>query len=127
MKIKIKVPASSANLGPGFEWLGLVLDLWNETEFTPDDKFSLSMEGEGAHRLPSDSSNQIVRSMQKLCDAAGRQMPSLNINCLNRVPLASGLGSSAAAILPGLLGANAWLNSPLSKDEILDLAVDIES
>src|SRR5258708_33869784 len=54
-------------------------------------------------------------------------MPSLNINCLNRVPLASGLGSSAAAILTGLLGANAWLDSPLSKDEILDLAVDIES
>ncbi|SRR5581483_7365529 len=126
MKIKIKVPATSANLGPGFDALGLALDLWNETEFTPADTFSLRIEGEGAERLAPNPRNLIVRSMQKVYDAAGKQMPALEIHCLNRIPLGAGLGSSAAAIITGLLAANALLDSFLSNDEILNLATEIE-
>ncbi|MBI3740039.1 MAG: homoserine kinase [Chloroflexi bacterium] len=126
MKITIKVPATSANLGPGFDALGLALDLWNETEFTPADIFSLHIEGEGADKLAPNPKNLIARSMQKVYDAAGKQMPALEIRCLNRIPLGAGLGSSAAAIITGLLGANALLDSFSSNDEILNLAVEIE-
>ncbi len=126
MNIIVKVPATSANLGPGFDALGLALDLWNETEFAPADKFSLHIEGEGADRLAPNPKNLIVRSMQKVYDAAGKQMPTLHIHCLNRIPLGSGLGSSAAAIITGQLGANTMLNNPLSNADILTLATEIE-
>ena len=126
MRIIVKVPATSANLGPGFDALGLALDLWNEAEFVPDDKFSLRIQGEGVDRLAQNEKNLIVRSMQKIYDATGKRMPALSIRCLNRIPLASGLGSSAAAILTGLLGANALLESPLSQQDILNLATEIE-
>ncbi len=126
MKIFVKVPATSANLGPGFDALGLALDLWNETGFTPADKFSLHIEGEGAGKLAPNQKNLIVRSMQKVYDTAGKQMSPLCIHCINRIPLASGLGSSAAAIVTGLLGANTMLNNPLSNAEILTLGTEIE-
>ncbi len=126
MKFFVKVPATSANLGPGFDALGLALDLWNETKFTPADKFSLHIEGEGANRLAPNQKNLIVRSMQKVYDAAGKQMSPVCIHCINRIPLASGLGSSAAAIITGLLGANAMLDNPLSSTDILTLATEIE-
>ncbi len=126
MKIVVKVPATSANLGPGFDALGLALDLWNETAFTLADKFVLHIEGESADSLALNQDNLIVRSMQKVYEAAGKPMPAMDIHCINRIPLASGLGSSAAAIIAGLLGANALLEKPLSKDDILNLAAQIE-
>jgi homoserine kinase len=126
MKIFVKVPATSANLGPGFDALGLALDLWNETEFIPAEKFHLRVEGEGADRLALNQKNLIVRSMQKVYDAAGRKLPALYIHCINRIPPASGLGSSAAAIITGLIGANALLDSPLTNNDILNLAAEIE-
>ena len=126
MKITVRVPATSANLGPGFDALGLALDLWNEAEFTPAEKFSLAIEGEGVERLPPNQKNHIVRSLERVFQIAGKPLPGLKILSLNRIPLGSGLGSSAAAVLAGLLGANALLNSPLSDQEILDLASTIE-
>lgn len=126
MRVLVKVPATSANLGPGFDALGLALDLWNETEFTTAESFSLIIEGEGARRLATNEKNLIVRSGRKLYECVNKQMPHLSLRCLNRIPLASGLGSSAAATLTGLLGANALLGSPLTHEEILNLAVEIE-
>jgi homoserine kinase len=125
-KIIIKVPATSANLGPGFDTLGLALDLWNETEFTPAPSFSLHIEGEGSNRLPANEKNLLYRSAQKLYDRVNKQLPPLHIDCFNRLPLTSGLGSSAAAILAGILGANALLGSMLANEEILSLATEIE-
>jgi homoserine kinase len=126
MRVLVKVPATSANLGPGFDALGLALDLWNETEFMPAESFSLNIEGEGAKRLAINEKNLIVRSARKLYEYENRRMPHLSLHCINRIPLSSGLGSSAAAILTGLLGANALLGSPVSKEEILNLAVQLE-
>ncbi len=126
MKITIKVPATTANLGPGFDALGLALDLWNETHFGLAEQFSLQIEGEGAGQLTSNEKNLIVRAAQKVYGVVGGQMPALNIRCVNRIPLGSGLGSSAAAALTGLLGANALLGGRLSNDEILSLAAEIE-
>jgi len=126
MRAFVKVPATSANLGPGFDALGLALDLWNETEFCLAGSFSLHIEGEGSNRLAINEKNLIVLSARKLYESVNKRMPALNIRCINHIPLSSGLGSSAAAILTGLLGANALLGSPVFNEEILNLAVEIE-
>ncbi len=125
-KIIIKVPATSANLGPGFDALGLALNIWNVTEITEAGSFSLHIEGEGSKRLAYNHKNLIYRSAEKVYETVNRKIPVLSIRCLNQIPLASGLGSSAAAILTGILGANALLGSMLTKEEILSLATEIE-
>jgi len=125
-KIIIKVPATSANLGPGFDALGVALNIWNVTEITEAGSFSLHIEGEGSKRLAHTNKNLIYRSAEKVYETVNREIPALSIRCVNQIPLASGLGSSAAAILTGVLGANALLGSVLTKEEILSLATEIE-
>ena len=126
MKFTIKVPATSANLGPGFDALGLALDLWNETTVTSAKEFALTVTGEGADRLTSGRNNLIVRAAQRLADHAGKSLPSFHAECVNAIPLSSGMGSSSAAILTGLLAGNALLDHPLLKEEILNLASEME-
>jgi homoserine kinase len=128
MKIIVKVPATSANLGPGFDALGLALDLWNEATFrsTKDKKISVAVEGEGEGELPSDQSNAVAEAALQVYELAGKPCNGLKIHCLNRVPLGSGLGSSSAAMLTGMLGANALLGEPFSREEILKLAIETE-
>jgi homoserine kinase len=126
INIMVRVPATSANLGPGFDTLGLALDLWNEAEFQLAESFSLLVEGEGVERLPASPKNLVVRSLGKVYARLHKPVPTLRIRCRNRIPLGSGLGSSAAAVITGLLAANALLGSSLSDQEILDLAVEIE-
>jgi homoserine kinase len=128
MKIIVRVPATSANLGPGFDSLGLALDLWNEAEFTPtnDKKISLTIEGEGQGKLPTGASNAIVDAALQVYNLAGKPYHGMQIHCLNRVPLGSGLGSSSAALLTGMLGANAIIGEPFSREEILKLAIETE-
>ena len=125
-KIIIKVPATSANLGPGFDALGLALNIWNVTEIAEAGSFSLHIEGEGSKRLAHNNKNLIYRAMENVYETVKREIPALYIRCVNQIPLASGLGSSAAAILTGILGANALLGSVLTKEEILSLATEIE-
>jgi homoserine kinase len=126
MKIQIKVPATSANLGPGFDSLGLALDLWNETILTSADKFIVQVSGEGAGRLTQGKINLIVRAAQKLADHVGKPLPPFRAECENRIPLSSGLGSSSAAVLTGLLAGNVLLENPLLNKEILTLAAEME-
>ncbi len=116
MKVQVKVPATTANLGPGFDALGLALDLWNEAEFTcTDDKqISMTIEGEGADKLPTDATNAVADAALMIYDRSKKSCPGLHVHCINRVPLSSGLGSSSAALLTGMLGANALLGSPFS-------------
>jgi len=128
MKITIKVPATSANLGPGFDALGLALDLWNEAEFIPteNNKISITIEGEGYDKLPTDQTNAVVEAALQVFQLAGKPCHGMRIHCINRVPLGSGLGSSSAALLTGMLGANAMLGDPFSRQEILKLAIETE-
>jgi homoserine kinase len=130
MKFSIKVPATSANLGPGFDALGLALDLWNETmlstDFEADKRISVSVAGEGAGWLAGNEKNLIVRAAQKVAERAGKTLPAFHAECVNAIPLSSGLGSSSAAILTGLLAGNALLENPFTRDEILDLASEME-
>ena len=126
MRISIRVPATSANLGPGFDSLGLALDLWNEAIITLAIEYTVQVSGEGRERLSQGENNLIIRSAQKLAERVGKRLPPFHLDCINRIPLSSGLGSSAAAKLTGLLGANVLLGKPLTKDEILDLAAELE-
>jgi homoserine kinase len=126
MHITIRVPATSANLGPGFDCLGLALDLWNETVIRLAIEYTVQVKGEGAEKLSLGENNLIIQSAQKLADCAGKHLPPFHVDCLNQIPLSSGLGSSAAAKLTGLLGANTLLGKPLTHEEILNLAAEME-
>ncbi len=125
---RVRVPATSANLGPGFDALGLALDLWNETQFvTGGQGVSVAIAGEGSGTLPRGKENLVARSFARVYAQVGSPLPtSLTIHCENRIPLGSGLGSSAAAILSGLAGANALLGKPLEPQALLGLAADLE-
>lgn len=126
--IKVSVAATTANLGPGFDCLGLALDLWNETAFIPcGEGLRTEISGLGADQLPPGEYNLIVREMLRVFAVCEKTPPSgLLVRCHNRIPPGAGLGSSAAATLAGLLGGNALLGEPLSKDEILHMAVETE-
>ncbi|HEX7394774.1 MAG TPA: homoserine kinase [Anaerolineaceae bacterium] len=136
MNLTVRVPATTANLGPGFDALGLALDLWNTAEFftaPPGQALGevagrvFEISGEGAAVLPTGSSNHILRAAQFLIGRAGQPFPpGLHICCSNCIPLGSGLGSSAAACVTGLLGANGLLGNPFSLLDILQMASEIE-
>ncbi len=126
--VTILVPATTANLGPGFDTLGLALDLWNETEFsqTGEEGLNLSISGEGEKTLPTDETNAIAAAALQVYALAGKDPGGMAIRCINRIPLISGLGSSSAALLTGMLGANALMGEPFSRQDILTMATGNE-
>ena len=126
MKVRVRVPASSANLGPGFDSLGLALSLYNELTLAEADRVTVSIRGEGAAHLPADGANVVARATRMVFEAVGRPFRGARIECVNGMPLSRGLGSSAAAWLAGLLGANALLGTPLDRSAILSLAARAE-
>lgn len=128
MRCKVRVPATTANLGPGFDALGLALDLWNEAEFSAshDGKVTVKVTGEGKGSLPTDETNAVAEAALLIHELVGKPCSGMHIRCRNRVPLGSGLGSSSAAMLTGMLGANALLGSPFSREDILKLAIETE-
>jgi len=126
MKIAIKIPATSANLGPGFDTLGLALDLWNESVFELSEQLSISVEGEGVGIISEGEDNLIIQAAMKLAELAEKELPAFTLKCVNNIPMSSGLGSSSAAILTGLLGASALLGDPFSRAQILDIAAEME-
>ena len=95
MNVSVAAPATTANLGSGFDCVALALDLWNELEVEPGE-FSVQVSGEGAGELATDMSNLVVRAFALAADPAG-----FRFRLLNRIPLERGLGSSAAAIAAG--------------------------
>ncbi len=126
--VTVRVPATTANLGPGFDCLGLALDLWNEAVFSLEgDGLEICIEGEGVGRLPADRSNTIAYGFRHFLRA--RRLPEpggLKIICRNQIPTSSGLGSSASALLLGLLAANSLSGAGADTAELLGLAADIE-
>jgi homoserine kinase len=121
-----RVPATSANLGPGFDALGLALALHNEVVAREDDRVTVTIEGEGADRLARDGTNVVARGVKLAYEAAGRPFKGCALECVNRIPAARGLGSSAAAWVGGLVAGNALLGSPLSRHALLGLAARAE-
>jgi homoserine kinase len=126
LRVHVRVPATSANLGPGFDALGLALALYNEVTAAEADAVSVTITGEGAGRLPPNDHNVMVRAVRQAYEAAGRPFKGVKLACVNRVPTARGLGSSAAAWVGGLVAGNALLGGPLSRDALLALAARAE-
>lgn len=128
MKVQVRVPASTANIGPAFDCLALALDLWNEAEFElGGDGLQVSVRGEGAERLPRHERNLVYRAVARVYEEVSEAPPkNIRITCDNKIPLGSGLGSSAAASLAGLLGANALLRNPLKPELVMRLGAELE-
>ena len=126
--IRVRIPASTANLGPGFDCLGMALNLWNEAVLSiEEDGLEIKIQGEGRDVLPRDRQNQIARAFYYFFAASRLPAPAgLCIHCNNQIPLGSGLGSSAAACLTGLMAANGLSGIQASIEEILNLASEIE-
>jgi homoserine kinase len=126
MRVRVRVPATSANLGPGFDALGLALSLYNEVTLEPAPTIEVSVEGEGKGRLDPGPRNVVVRGVRMAHEAAGRPFPGARLRCVNGIPLSRGLGSSAAAWVAGLVGGNALLGDPLDRHGLLALAARAE-
>ena len=126
MRLTATVPATSANLGPGFDCFGLALDLCNEVTFESGDGPHVSWEGEGAGELPTDGSDLVSRAIAATAERAGRQAPAGAIRGVNRIPLERGLGSSAAAAVAGVAIANLVLGLGLEPTHILEVAAGLE-
>lgn len=124
--VKVKIPATSANLGPGFDCLGLALNLYNRLEVHTDDKLRIETEGDGAQLIPTDASNLTYQAMKRAYEAVGRECPGFFIRQISAIPFSKGLGSSASAIVGGLVAANALMGSPLDKHDLLKIACAIE-
>ena len=124
MKIKVSVPATSANVGSGFDALGLAVTLYNTVTFEESDHLEISS-ADGT-RIPRNESNLVYRSAKGLFDKVGKTIPPLKIVQTNPIPMARGLGSSSACIIAGLLGANRMLGDVLNTQELLTLATSIE-
>jgi homoserine kinase len=126
MRVTASVPASSANLGPGFDAFALALDLRNEVTCDTDAQPAVVVQGEGAGELPTDASNLVFRAMTYVSREAGGALPSFRLECRNAIPLERGLGSSAAAVVAGVTLGDRLLEAGLGPERILEVAVDIE-
>ena len=126
MRVRVRVPATSANLGPGFDALGLALALYNEVTAEEGGEVSVTVEGEGSGRLDRGAKNVVARGVALGFEAAGRPHRGVRLRCVNRIPLSRGLGSSAAAWVGGLLAANALMGEPLARDALVTLAARAE-
>jgi homoserine kinase len=128
MKLTARVPATSANLGPGFDCFGLALDLCNEVTVDTDAEPGISWEGEGAEELPTDGSDMVSRAMRWVAERAEEKLGPFHLHGVNRIPIERGLGSSAAAAVAGVAIARAWLRLPDRNDRevLFREAADIE-
>ncbi len=124
--IRIKIPATSANLGPGFDCLGLALQLHNTITVETDRPFQISLAGSYRDGIPADESNLVWQTMCHLWELINFPTPSVALTLENHIPPARGLGSSSAAIVGGLVAANTLAGSPFTKYELLQVANALE-
>jgi len=126
-KVTVRVPATTANMGPGFDCLGLALDIWSEltVERGP---FSVMMKGEGgvAASMPLDRTNLVVIAVEAAFEAAGKSVPELTYLSGNGIPYSRGLGSSSAAIVAGLLAGAALAEVEFEQEQLIKLAADLD-
>jgi homoserine kinase len=121
----VSVPATSANLGPGFDVLGIALDIVNTVQVEPADEWAIAVLGEGSERIPTGDRNLMHRTITTAARRWGVQLPPARLVCTHTVPLARGLGSSSAAIVAGVMIASR-LDGPRAEDEMLSIAAELE-
>jgi len=127
-RVIVKVPASTANLGPGFDTLGMALSLyaWIELTASEQQETVINLYGNGLDGVPRDKSNLIYKVAQLVFKEAGIAVPELQISMYSDIPLTRGLGSSASAIVGALVAANALIGSPLTEDRLFQIATKLE-
>lgn len=126
MRIVARAPATVANLGSGFDCLALALDLASEFVIDTAAEPGVFVDGEDAADLPADATNLVFRTISFLAREAGGAVAPFRLECTNRIPLQRGLGSSAAAVVGGLLLADRLIGTRLPADVLLGMAVDLE-
>ncbi len=130
VRIKVRVPGTSANCGPGFDCIGLACSIYNDLELMllREPKLIIETKGEGSESIPTDDKNIVWRSIKMLLDRTkfGNEFKGAIIKMENHIPMSRGIGSSAAAIVAGLKASNAIAGSPFNRQELLQLATDIE-
>lgn len=124
--VRVRVPASSANLGPGFDVLAVAVDLALEVTAVPFEGRRIVAAGEGADDVEEGDSNLIWRSMAAFCTAHGVEIPDVTLRCDNQIPLERGLGSSAAAAVAGLALARRLTGVRVGNDDLIDHATALE-
>lgn len=129
-KVSVKVPATSANLGPGFDTLGMALSYYDELEVEAVAGSGAVVEviGEGAGEVPTDESNLVVRSIAYVFEQAGVPLPGLKLKAHNIIPHGRGMGSSGAAVVSGIVAAKGLLEGVVAftPERLLQLATDLE-
>lgn len=129
--VAVRVPATSANLGPGFDTLGLALSVYDEltvTTLAESGRLEITVTGEGADEVPTDASHLVVRAIAHAYAAVGRTMPGIHLSAHNTIPHGRGMGSSGAAVVAGLLAAKGLLAGDVDfgPDLLLRLATELE-
>jgi homoserine kinase len=126
MKIRVSVPASAGNTGSAFDSLGIAYGLTNEVILDTESDGPLVVEGEGADLLRKGEPNLVQQAMDRFSQATGKMLPPFRLTLVNRIPFGRGLGSSAAAIVGGLVAADALVDTGLSRLKLLQLALPME-
>jgi homoserine kinase len=126
MTVRVAVPGSTANLGPGFDALGMALAIHDTVEVdVTSGNTVVDVTGEGAGQVPTDESHLVVRALRTAADALGVELPGVSLRCHNAIPHARGLGSSAAAIVAGVAAAYGLAGKPLD-EHALQVAAEFE-
>ena len=124
MKIKVKVPATSANLGPGFDVLGLAVNLYNEFILEEEEIFAIDING--FNGITKNKDNLFYKSFAFIFKKERKKIPKVKITMNLNIPQGKGFGSSATAVVGGIVAANVWLGHPFTKEELLPIAVELE-
>ena len=128
--VTVRVPATTANLGPGFDTLGLALSIYDELTVTalPEQGLEVTVEGVGADEVPRDASNLIVSSIAYVYEQYGQPLPGLRLHAVNGIPHGRGLGSSGAAVVAGIVAARELLDGvvEITHGDLLRIATEIE-
>lgn len=128
--MKVRIPATTANMGPGFDCIGMAMDLYNEIDFEKVDMpgyMELTVSGEGVEGVSLKEDNLIYQAYQQTFLYAKEPVCGIKMHFTNNIPFARGLGSSSAAIIGGIVVANSLLPAPLSKAEMLKIAMTFEN
>ncbi len=129
-KVSVRVPATSANLGPGFDTLGIALAFYDELEVeaVADNNVIVDVTGEGAGEVPTDENNLVVKCIKHTFDHFGQKMPGLRIKAHNIIPHGRGMGSSGAAVVSGIIAAKGLLDGivEMKNSDLLELATELE-
>lgn len=126
MKIRVSVPASAGNTGSAFDSLGIAYGLTNEVILDTEKPGEFAAEGEGAELLRKGEPNLVRQALERFSQATGKSLPPFGLTLINRIPFGRGLGSSAAAIVGGIVGADALAETGLSRLKLLQIALPME-